>query len=98
MNEKDKNLAILGKPYMREDILRKLPRWIFSQSTAFMNVRHEIICLPTGFFMLVVNINVETGGGYSFPDKFKTYYHAFDALMRFRPGSKLVERIPKSNK
>lgn len=50
------------------------------------------------FFMLVVNINVETGGGYSFPDKFKTYYHAFDALMRFRPGSKLVERIPNSNK
>lgn len=53
MNEKDKNFSILGKPYMREDILRKLPRWIFSQSTAFMNVRHEIICLPTGFFMLV---------------------------------------------
>ena len=31
--------------------------------------------------------------GCSFPDKFATYSAAFAAIVRFRPGSKLTERI-----
>lgn len=74
-------------------ITNNLPTWVFIQSTASGNYRHEIRRVPSGFFMVFVNVCDENGGGCSFPDKFATYPTAFAAIVRFRPGSKLTERI-----
>lgn len=74
-------------------ITNNLPTWIFIQRTAAGEYRHEIRRVPSGFFMVYVNVSDENGGGGSFPDKFATYYDAFAAIVRFRPGSKLIERI-----
>ena len=70
-----------------------LPTWVFIQPTAAGDYRHEIRRVPSGFFMVFVNVCDENGGGCSFPDKFATYPAAFAAIVRFRPGSKLTERI-----
>lgn len=73
-------------------ITNTLPTWVFIQSTASGNYRHEIQRVPSGF-MVFVNVSDENGGGCSFPDKFATYQAAFAAIVRFRPGSMLTERI-----
>lgn len=74
-------------------ITNTLPTWVFIQSTALGEYRHEIRRVPSGFFMVYVNVCDENGGGCSFPDKFATYPAAFAAIVRFRPGSKLTKRI-----
>lgn len=74
-------------------IKNDLPTWIFIQQTATGDYRHEIRRVPSGFFTVYVNVSDENGGGCSFPDKFATYYAAFEAIVRFRPGSKFTERI-----
>nr|DAN12225.1 MAG TPA: hypothetical protein [Caudoviricetes sp.] len=74
-------------------ITNSLPTWVFVQHTAAGDYRHEIHRVPSGFFMVFVNVCDENGGGCSFPDKFATYYDAYAAIVRFRPGSKLTERI-----
>lgn len=43
-------------------------------------------------FDLVVNIYNREGDGQRFPDKFPTYAAAYEALIRFRPGSRLCSR------
>lgn len=73
-------------------ITNNLPTWVFIQSTASGNYRHEIQRVPSGF-MVFVNVSDENGGGCSFPQKFATYQAAFETLVRFRPGVKLTERI-----
>lgn len=74
-------------------ITNTLPTWVFIQRTAAGDYRHEIRRLPSGHFLPYVNVCDENGGGYSFPQKFATYYAAVEMLERFRPGSKLTERI-----
>ena len=74
-------------------ITNNLPTWVFIQRTAAGNYRHEIRRVPSGYFMAYVNVCDENGDGCSFPDKFATYYDALAAIVRFRPGSKLTERI-----
>lgn len=75
-----------------------LPTWVFIQSTAAGDYRHEIRYSHSGYFILYVNVCDENGGGFPFPDKFATYFHAFEAIVRFRPGSKLTERINGAGK
>ncbi len=43
-----------------------------------------------GWFELVVNVCERNGGGMSFPDRFPSMEAAEAALMRFRPGSRLL--------
>jgi len=74
-------------------ITNTLPTWVFIQATASGEYRHEIRRVPSGFFMVYVNVCDENGGGCFFPDKFATYQAAFAAIVRFRPGSMLTERI-----
>lgn len=79
-------------------ITNTLPTWVFIQQTASGEYRHEIRRVPSGYFTLYVNVCDENGGGFSFPDKFATYPTAYEALIRFRPGSKLTERINEAAK
>lgn len=72
-------------------ITNSLPTWVFIQSTASGNYRHEIQRVLSGF-MVFVNVSDENGG-YAFPQKFATYQAAFETLVHFRPGVKLTERI-----
>ena len=73
-------------------ITNTLPTWVFIQTTASGECRHEIQRVPSGF-MVFVNVSDENGGGCAFPQKFPTYQAAFETLKRFRPGAKLTERI-----
>ena len=73
-------------------ITNTLPTWVFIQTTASGEYRHEIQRVPSGF-MVFVNVGDENGGGCAFPQKFATYQAAFETLEHFRPGAKLTERI-----
>lgn len=73
-------------------ISNALPSWVFIQRTVSGDYRHEIRRLPSGF-MLFLNVCEATGGGCSTSAVYPTYYEALEVLGRFRPGSKLVERI-----
>uniref|UniRef100_UPI0040299A2D hypothetical protein n=1 Tax=Prevotella sp. TaxID=59823 RepID=UPI0040299A2D len=73
-------------------ITHTLPTWVFIQSTASGNYRHEIQLVPSGFMVFGIVCD-ETGGGCSFPQKVATYQAAFETLVHFRPGAKLTERI-----
>lgn len=69
-----------------------LPSWVFIQRTISGDYRHEIRRVPRGF-MLFLNVCDATGGGCSTSAVYSTYYEALEALGRFRPTAKLVERI-----
>lgn len=69
-----------------------IPFWVFIQRTAYSDERHEIRTVPSGF-MLFLNVCEATGGGCSTYAVYPTYYAALEALGRFRPTAKLVERI-----
>lgn len=73
-------------------ITNPLPSWVFIQRTASGDYRHEIRAVPSGF-MLFLNVCDATGGGCSTSAVYSTYYEALEALGRFRPTAKLVERI-----
>lgn len=73
-------------------ITNSLPSWVFVQRTAYSTERHEIRRVPSGF-MLFLNVCDATGGGCSTSAVYPTYYAALEALGRFRPTAKLVERI-----
>lgn len=73
-------------------ITNALPSWVFIQRTACSVERHEIRRVPSGF-MLFLNVCEATGGGCSTSAVYPTYYAALEALGRFRPTAKLVERI-----
>ena len=69
-----------------------LPSWVFIQRTASGDYRHEIRRVHS-VFMLFLNVCDATGGGCSTSVVYLSYCAAFEDLIRFRPGSKLVERI-----
>lgn len=69
-----------------------LPSWVFIQRTASGDYRHEIRRVPSGF-LLFLNVCEATGGGCSTYAVYLTYYAAMEALGRFRPTAKLMERI-----
>lgn len=69
-----------------------LPSWVFIQRTVYSVERHEIRAVPGGF-MLYLNVSEATGGGHSTLKKYLSYCAAYEDLIRFRSGSKLVERI-----
>lgn len=69
-----------------------LPSWVFIQRTTSGDYRHEIRRVPSGF-MLFLNVCDATGDGCSTSAVYPTYYAALEALGRFRPTAKLVERI-----
>lgn len=73
-------------------ITNALPSWVFIQRTTSGDYRHEIRRVPRGF-MLFLNVCEATGGGCSTSAVYPTYYAALEALGRFRPTVKLVERI-----
>lgn len=73
-------------------ITNALPSWVFIQRTAYSDERHEIREVPSGF-MIFFNVCDATGGGCSTSVIYLSYCAAYEDLIRFRPGSKLVERI-----
>lgn len=62
--------------------------WQYTQRTGSGEFMHEIR-KRADHFDLVVNIYNREGDGQRFPDKFPTYAAAYEALIRFRPGSRL---------
>lgn len=65
--------------------------WQYTQHTGAGDFLHEIR-KRADRFDLVVNIYNREGNGQRFPDKFPTYAAAYEALIRFRPGSRLCSR------